>query len=557
MLAQLKDIAYLVHRGARSLQPPKPNWGDLIAEDTELWKQARQQTAAPKVLIATSTGRHKALASLESMLGVALTLRGATVEFLLCDQVLPACQEATIQQTSLSTFIQRGPQSSLCDSCLRNGKKALAVPDLPIHYYSRWITSEEIQTARHLAQTLKHDEIVTYKLKDYAVGEHALAGTLRYFAKGTLDTDPQSEAVLRRYFEAALYTVYAIERLLIKKGYDIVCFHHGIYVPQGIIGEVSRQLGKRVVNWTPSYRSKTFIFSHGDTYHHTLMDEPTATWENIAWNPALEAETMKYLKNRWYGKQDWIWFHDQPEFDLEQIKQELGFDFSRPAIGMLTNVMWDAQLHYPVNAFENMLDWVIKTIDYFKTRPDLQLIIRIHPAELRGTLTSRQLLADEIHAHYESLPPNITIIPPESQISTYVVMQHCDSAIIYGTKTGVELTSMGIPVIVAGEAWIRNKGLTVDAHSQAEYYDILSRLPFGERLSAEQTERAQKYAFHFFFRRMIPLDFTHPLKGMPPFELHIDSLKALLPRQNDALDTICDGILHGTDFVYQAENLIG
>jgi hypothetical protein len=56
-------------------------------------------------------------------------------------------------------------------------------------------------------------------------------------------------------------------------------------------------------------------------------------------------------------------------------------------------------------------------------------------------------------------------------------MLECNAVIIYGTKTGVELTSMGRPVIVAGEAWIRNKGLTLDATSRDNYFHILDGLP--------------------------------------------------------------------------------
>ena len=41
---------------------------------------------------------------------------------------------------------------------------------------------------------------------------------------------------------------------------------------------------------------------------------------------------------------------------------------------MLTNVMWDAQLHYPANAFSSMLDWIIETIDYFMTDQTLSLL---------------------------------------------------------------------------------------------------------------------------------------------------------------------------------------
>ena len=63
---------------------------------------------------------------------------------------------------------------------------------------------------------------------------------------------------------------------------------------------------------------------------------------------------------------------------------------AKPVIGLLTNVSWDAQLHYPANAFPNMLEWLVQTCEYFATRPDLQLLIRVHPAEISGFPPSRQ-----------------------------------------------------------------------------------------------------------------------------------------------------------------------
>jgi len=89
--------------------------------------------------------------------------------------------------------------------------------------------------------------------------------------------------------------------------------------------------------------------------------------------------------------------------------------------------------------------------------------------------------------------------PPESRISTYVTMLQCNAVILYGTKTGVELTSVGMPVIVGGEAWIRNKGITFDASSPAEYFELLDRLPFPTRMDETTIRRARMYAYHFFF----------------------------------------------------------
>jgi hypothetical protein len=55
------------------------------------------------------------------------------------------------------------------------------------------------------------------------------------------------------------------------------------------------------------------VFSHGDTYHHTMITGPVATWENMEWTPAREKRTMDYLKSRWQGTQDSILFHEDPQ----------------------------------------------------------------------------------------------------------------------------------------------------------------------------------------------------------------------------------------------------
>jgi hypothetical protein len=274
----------------------------------------------------------------------------------------------------------------------------------------------------------------------------------------------------------------------------------------------------------------------------------------MTWTSELEEQLLKYLKSRWQGTEDWIWFHERPQADLGLIARETGIDFSKTSVGLLTNVMWDAQLHYPANAFQNMLEWVLQTISYFSKRPELQLLIRVHPAELKGTLESRQPIAHEIKKTYPILPRNVFIIPPESQASTYAVMAGCNAVIIYGTKTGVELASLGIPIIVAGEAWIRNKGITIDASSPEEYVKILDHLPLRDRVDKRKIERARKYAYHFFFRRMIPLEFMEPTKSHPPFRLNLNGLDKLMPGRSRGLDVICKGILEGAEFIYPEED---
>jgi hypothetical protein len=556
----IRSLLGKIVRRWRVEAPPKssyPDWAQLLEHDHELWQSALSKANGPHVLIATSAGGFVPGVITESMLAVALTLRGAQVHILLCDQVLPGCIQGMLHTSDVKEYAEHGPQRRLCAECFPPGYEMYRSLGLPVHRYSDLIESEERLMARAISAETPYAEIGDYRLDRLAVGEHALAGALRFFARGDLDGEQHGETILRRYFEASLLTTFMTRRLLRTYPFASACFHHGIYVPQGLIGEVARQEDVRVVNWNPAYRKQCFIFSHHDTYHHTLLEEPTAIWEGMDWNSEMESEILSYLKSRWRGTRDWIWFHEKPEEDLSVIAGELGIDFSKPSLGLLTNVVWDAQLHYRANAFSNLVDWVLQTIRYFQDRPELQLIIRVHPAEIRGTLPSRQPIAAEIQRAFPELPKNVFLIPPESQVSTYAVMMQCNAIAIYGTKTGVELTSAGIPTIVAGEAWIRNKGITMDASSREEYFKLLDGLPFKERLNQALTERARKYAYHFFFRRMIPLSFMEPSTGAAPYRLEIQSVNQLLPGCEPGLDVICEGILGGTEFIYPAERISG
>jgi hypothetical protein len=540
----------------------QPRWGDLIGADLVRLRSlaASLPPDAPHVLLAPSVG-HPTMTTLDSVLAVALTLRGARVDVLLCDEVLPACQNCLLGKLQdewiTNEFLPHGPAREICVTCYSPAQAMFESLGVRVRRYSEYVADGEIETAWRLANRLTPEEIFAYTVDGLPIGEHARAGAIRFFARTSLEKEEHGIDVLRRYFAAAVITRFAVDRLLSATRYLSATLNHGIYVPQGIVGAVARRHGVRVASWIMSYRRNSFIFSHGDTYHHTLMSEPVGNWVNMEWDADIEAELLDYLKSRWTGAMDWISFNRAPETELDAIGRETGIDFSKPSIGLLTNVMWDAQLHYPQNAFADMWDWLVTTIRYFGTRPDLQLIIRVHPAELRGHIQSRQPIAEEIRREIGPLPPNIHVIPPESTVSTYAVMTNCDSVLIYGTKTGVELTSLGVPVIVAGEAWIRNKGITIDARSREHYLELLASLPLRRRMDEATMRRARQYAYHFFFRRMIPLTVIKPVEGKSwsPYAVNVSRLSNLEPGRDAGLDTICDGILLGREFIYPAEQL--
>lgn len=528
------------------------------------WTQFKLPPPAPqsrplKVLIATSAGGHFTALNVESVLAAALTVRGHKVQALLCDGILPACIETVHAlyptPSQRASLVRSGPKE-LCVSCTRPGTAHYSRLGIDVLFYSRFLTPEEQQDAERIAGSVPFSEIPAYAINGVRVGESALSGMLRFLARAELSGEPFEEEILRRYLAASLLTYFAMSRLLDEGAYDVCVLNHGIYVPQGVVAEVCRKKGVRVVTWNPAYRKGCFIFSHDDTYHHTLMDESPSTWEGVAESPGVLNAIDNYLVSRERGDNDWIKFHSDPNFHVAEYLKRIGVGNDRPMALLLTNVAWDAQLHYPANAFPNMMEWIRATVRWFAVRPGLQLLIRVHPAEISGNVPSRQRVVEALAAEFPALPHNVKIVSPQDTISTYALAAVADCALIYGTKMGVELSARGMPVVVAGEAWVRGKGFTIDCSDREDYLRVLDRLPMRWRLPKADIERAKVYAFHFFYRRMIPLPFMQSRPGWPSMMPALNALDDLLPGCYEGLDVICDGIILGTPFVFEAERHI-
>ncbi len=513
----------------------------------------KKKKTGKRILFATSMGSELVAWRLEAILGLAMLQRGHHIEYAMNDGILPACQDCIYKtyENDAAKILRSKRFINKSNTCFYEASKIFNELGIKVNGFSEGLNNKDIQEIEKIYNATKTEDIKSYTLNNVSVGEHALAGTLRFFAKATIDNEPLAEIMLRSYFKAALITTFSFNNILRKRKIDVVVLHHGIYVPQGLICSLANEMGIKVVTWNIAYRKNRFIFSHQDTYHHTLISESVSKWVNIKWSDKKNLELANYLKGRWHGHDDWINFNQEnPEIKDQKVIQLLDLDPKKPCVALLTNVLWDAQLHYPANAFENMLEWIFTTIEHFKKRQDIQLVIRIHPAEVSGRIKSRQKVADEIYEKFKDLPKNIKIIKPFDSISSYELVSVSDAALIYGTKMGVELSASGIPVIVAGEAWIRGKGLTIDSTNKDDYLDKLKQLPFKSKISNEVTLNAKKYAYHFFFRRMIPLKSVSESSGWPPFDIKLKNLDELKSGSDKGLDVICDGIIGDNDFIY-------
>lgn len=233
-----------------------PNWPDIFNGQYDEWlRKVQSSKNGQKILIATCIGGNSALTPIESLLAVALTLRGASVDILLCDKAIPACANAlAIDYSDQNQFLSKGP--TRCDWCFESGFRAYKDLGLPVHLLSEYINESDRREASELSQQIAFEEIPHYSENGIAVGEHAIAAALRYFARGDFEDEPMASKIVRRYLEAGIISGRAINRLYEKYGYQTTVVNHGIYVPQGLVIEVAKKHQSSRAIWYPSYRNK-------------------------------------------------------------------------------------------------------------------------------------------------------------------------------------------------------------------------------------------------------------------------------------------------------------
>ena len=102
------------------------------------------------------------------------------------------------------------------------------------------------------------------------------------------------------------------------------------------------------------------------------------------------------------------------------------------------------------NPFSSQVDWLQALVAWVGTRPDLRLIIRLHPrmaAGHRHPQASSEVT--EIRQALSSLPPNAAVIWPESKISSYNIAELADAVLTAWSSIGLELARLGLPVVSA------------------------------------------------------------------------------------------------------------
>ncbi len=307
---------------------------------------------------------------------------------------------------------------------------------------------------------------------------------------------------------------------------DVVIVPNGTIQELGIVYRVARLLKIPVVTYEfGDQRQRIWVAQNTEV----MRQDTDALWR-ARQNTPLRDEELERLRSMLVARQHgamWENFARQwqgsPTTGGENARKELGLD-ERPVVLLATNVLGDSLTLGRHLFSKTMGEWISRTVQYFAGRPDVQLVIRVHPGEV---LTHGTSMVKVVHEVFPKLPEHIRLIAPTEKVNTYDLIEVADVGLVYTTTVGLEMAMGGVPVIVAAHTHYRNRGFTLDPDTWVTYYKTLGQVlqdPGSHRLNRQQVEKAWQYAYRWFFEFPLPYPWhlvrmwddykTHPLKNV-------------------------------------------
>ena len=289
--------------------------------------------------------------------------------------------------------------------------------------------------------------------------------------------------------------------------FDVVIVPNGSILEFGAVYQTARYLGRRVVTYEFGEQRGRMWLAQDD---EVMRLDTHALWKARGQDPLDEGEmtALRELYAARRGGKLWAHFGRQWQAGESQgalaVRQELGLDPSRPVALLCTNVVGDSLALRRAVFTDGMADWLARTVEYFASHSEAQLVVRVLPGELLG---AGHPSAEIVREAVPELPRHVVVVPPESKVNTYDLIELAHVGLVYTTTVGLEMAMNGVPVIVAGKTHYRGRGFTCDPESAEEYLQMVAAQlarPAGQSLSDEQVQLAWRYAYRFFFDYPFP-----------------------------------------------------
>jgi hypothetical protein len=405
--------------------------------------------------------------------------------------------------------------------------------DFSPHGNPEWVASQ-------MPRLNRLEEWLALEYDGVHVGRFSIASTLRQLRIGQLDfKDPATRQALDETLTLSVHHAIGAGGLIDAIKPDCVVIMDRGYSGHGEVFDHALNRGIDAIAWTLGYKRDRLVvkrYNRGNERDHHLCPSKV-TWEYLQSMPwsAEQGQAIRQELFQCYQSQDWFSFvgtqFEKEMLSKQQTRQLLGLsaDAAAKKVAVIfPHILWDGSFFSGKDLFDDYTEWLVETIRAAAANPRLQWLVKLHPAHVvkakQADDSQQPSEVTVIQRKFGTLPSHITLVYPDSQLSTYSLMEIANYAVTVRGTVGIEAALFGIPVITGGTGRYDRRGFTIDSSTRDEYLSRLASLDTYQRLSPEQIEMAERFAHGTFFGRplrlsSVSLDYNRDGKATPRFNV--------------------------------------
>ncbi|MFO1525287.1 MAG: hypothetical protein U1F16_04850 [Turneriella sp.] len=421
----------------------------------------------------------------EALVAAELTRAGSRLIYITCDGILAdGCYVMSAHR--LTCHSPLSARESICMDCRQ--KRDLLVKNLSVEEIriETLVDNDALRKIRDTVDSVTPQSAYSFQYEELPVGRYALHEVILHYKLTELSeiTDAAfdefrcclSHILITLKLTSKILNQFSLNRFLLynthvsnnyalmsfvkKQGIPVFGFHAG--------GNISRRLSTL---WVFKY-DMVSLYRHFIRLFDEFIAKIPATAETIA-------ESTSHFTGLALGRSIFVYSRPKQQKGLD-IRKYFGIGREKKILlATLSSYdeLYSSQIMGVMDAgleiFNDQVDWLQELISWIKGKPDLILLIRVHPREFpnqRDPVHSNH--ARRLASIFTDLPSNVKINWPTDNISLYDLATEVAVGLNAWSSVGKELGQLGIPVVLFCEKilWYP-ASLNFLAKNKREYFE--------------------------------------------------------------------------------------
>jgi len=385
------------------------------------------------------------------------------VYFLTCSGSLKPC------------YTNREGIESFCHTCRFNTITALKTfKNKVIH-----LTIEEFNTHSIHGKKFAYDSVDSIKELKYKMSNIGY-GALSSYISFTRNLEPAFNKEFKYYFDTLIENQVRLTdtllELITSKKINQVYFFNGRTADTRPLYDICKALNISFTSLEMISVSDTECYvnsfqnclPHDIEYHHSRMIK---TWDESKDDETTKIKTgSSFFENRLNG----VLTRDRKVYTNEQVMNKLPFGWDKSKRNIVIFNSSEDEFAAIGDIFESKALFpsqelgIRAILKHFENNKTLHFYLRIHP-NLKDVNYSYNTRLLELASEFQ----NLTVIPPDSDISSYALMNATEKLIVFGSSIGAEATFSGKPVILLAGSFYYYLDIAYKPVSKEELVELL------------------------------------------------------------------------------------